>query len=50
MIDTVKIYTEINKSLHDIIQSQSIVKSSINNNTKEVLYQITNDSLERKLR
>lgn len=46
MIDTIKIYTEINKRLYDKIQSMSIVKSSINNNTKEKLYEIINDHLE----
>lgn len=46
MIDTIKIYTEINKKLYDKIQSMSIVKSSINNNTKEKLYEIINDHLE----
>lgn len=46
MIDTIKIYTEINKDLYDKIKSMSIVKSSINNNTNEKLYEITNDHLQ----
>lgn len=45
MIDTLKIYAEIDKETHDLIKSMSIVKSSINNNTNEILYEITNDSL-----
>lgn len=46
MIDTIKIYTEIDKKIYDEIKSKSIVKSSVNNNTKTVLYEITNDHLE----
>lgn len=46
MIDTVKIYTEIDKSIYDKIKSKSIVKSSVNNNTKELIYEITNDHLQ----
>ena len=46
MIDTIKIYTEIDKKLYDEIKSKSIVKSSINNNTKEIIYEITNDHLQ----
>lgn len=46
MIDTIKIYTEIDKEIHDIIKSKAIVKSSVNNNTNSVLYEITNDHLE----
>ncbi len=46
MIDTVKIYTEIDKKLHDEIKSMSIVKSSIDNYTNELQYEIINDHLE----
>lgn len=46
MIDTIKIYTEIDKTLHDKIKSMSIVKSSIDNCTKTVQYEIINDHLE----
>ena len=46
MIDTVKIYTEIDKKLHDEIKSMSIVKSSIDNSTNELQYEIINDHLE----
>ena len=46
MIDTIKIYTEIDKETYEKIKSVSIVKSSINNHTKQCLYEITNDHLE----
>lgn len=46
MIDTIKIYTEINKETYEKIKSVSIVKSSINNNTNQCLYEITNDHLK----
>lgn len=46
MIDTIKIYTEIDEETHNKIKSKSIVKSSVNNNTKDVLYEITNDHLQ----
>lgn len=45
MIDTVKIYTEISKELHNKIQSHSIVKSAIDCGKDEILYSITNDHL-----
>lgn len=46
MIDTIKIYAEIDQETHDKIKSKAIVKSSVNNNTKDVLYEITNDHLQ----
>ncbi len=46
MIDTIKIYTEINEETYNYIKNKSIIKSSVNNNTNELLYEITNDSLE----
>lgn len=46
MIDTIKIYTEIDKKMHDKIKSMSIVKSSIDNSTNELQYEIINDHLE----
>ena len=46
MIDTIKIYTEIDKKMHDKIKSISIVKSSIDNSTNELQYEIINDHLE----
>lgn len=46
MIDTIKIYTEIDKETHSKIKSKSIIKSSIDNNTNEIIYEITNDHLK----
>ena len=46
MIDTVKIYCEIDKDIYYSIKSKSIVKSALDYNTGELLYDITNDSLE----
>ena len=46
MIDTIKIYTEIDRNTYDEIKSKSIVKNSMNNNTGELLYEIINDHLE----
>ena len=46
MIDTIKIYTEINRVTYDEIKAKSIVKNSMNNNTGELLYEIVNDHLE----
>ena len=46
MIDTIKIYTEIDKKTYDIIKSMSIVKSSIDNNTNQHQYEIINDHLK----
>ena len=46
MIDTIKIYTEIDKKTYDIIKSMSIVKSSFDNNTKQIQYEIINDHLK----
>lgn len=46
MIDTIKIYTEIDKETHSKIKSKSIIKSSIDNNTNKIIYEITNDHLK----
>ena len=46
MIDTIKIYTEIDQKIYNTIKSKSIVKSSINNNTNQLIYEITNDHLQ----
>lgn len=46
MIDTIKIYTEINRTTYDEIKAKSIVKNSRNNFTGELLYEIINDHLE----
>ncbi len=46
MIDTIKIYTEINRETYDKIRSLSIVKNSIDNSKKQLIYEIINDHLE----
>jgi len=46
MIDTVKIYAEINKDIYDTISNMSIIKSAINRETGEELYNIINSHLE----
>lgn len=49
MIDTIKIYAEISKEIYNQVYNMSIIKSSHNNRTKEILYEIVNDHLERFL-
>ena len=46
MIDTIKVYTSINKDIYLKIYNTSIVKSSINKGSGELLYEVVNDSLE----
>jgi len=46
MIDTIKIYTEIDIDTYNLLKSVSVVKSSVNNYTKDKLYEITNDHLK----
>ena len=46
MIDTIKIYAEIPLNIHNEIYNKSIVKSSVNKKTGELLYQVINDHLE----
>ena len=46
MIDTVKIYTEINKETYLKIKNLSIVKSAVNRESGEELYNIVNAHLE----
>ena len=38
MIDTIKVYTEIEKEIYDKIKSLSIVKNSVDNSKNELLY------------
>ena len=40
MIDTIKIYAEIDKETHDKIKSLSIVKSSVDNSINHLQYEI----------
>lgn len=46
MVDTVKIYTEINKNLYDTIYNMSIIKVAYSNKTQVKYYEIVNDKLE----
>ncbi len=46
MIDTIKVYTEIEKEIYDKIKSLSIVKNSVDNSKNELLYEIINDHLD----
>lgn len=46
MIDTIKIYTEIDIETYNKIHSMSIIKTAFDNNTKDVFYEIINDHLE----
>lgn len=45
MIDTIKIYTMINKKTYDKIYNSSIIKSSYNKKDGEIYYEIVNDKL-----
>lgn len=46
MIDTVKIYTMINKTIYEKIKNNSIVKTSYHSATGQVFYSIINDHLQ----
>ena len=46
MIDTIKIYTEIDKETYDRIKSMAIVKNSVDNHKSQLLYEIINDHLD----
>lgn len=46
MIDTIKIYTMINKKTYDKIYNNSILKTSYNKKDGEIFYEIVNDKLE----
>lgn len=46
MIDTIKIYCEIDKSIYDTIYNNSIIKTSYNKKDGEVYYEIVNDHLK----
>ena len=49
MIDTLKIYTEIDFEIFSKIKNQSIIKISYNKGSGEIFYEIVNDHLERFL-
>lgn len=46
MIDTLKIYAEIPFTIYEKIYNKSIVKSSIDKKTGELMYEVVNDHLE----
>ena len=46
MIDTIKIYTNISKSIYDKIDFFSNIKTCYNKSTGEIFYNIVNDNLE----
>lgn len=46
MIDTIKIYTMINKEVYNKIYHNSILKTSYNQKDGEIFYEIVNDKLE----
>ena len=46
MIDTIKIYTEIDVTTYEKIHSLSIIKTAFDNSTKDIFYEIINDHLE----
>lgn len=46
MIDTIKIYTQIEKSTYDYMTKKSNVKSMVNRETGELFYEIIQDSLK----
>lgn len=46
MIDTIKIYTEIDFTLYNEIYNKSIIKTSYNKSNGEIYYEIVNDHLE----
>ena len=46
MIDTIKIYSEIDKETYDEIRFKSIVKNAFDFSKNVLLYEITNDSLK----
>lgn len=46
MIDTIKIYTMIDKNIYNKIYNNAIIKSSYNKKDGEIYYEIVNDKLE----
>ena len=46
MIDTIKIFSMIDKTTYKIISNNSIIKTSYNSSTGEIFYKIVNDKLE----
>lgn len=46
MIDTIKIYTQIDKYTYDYMTNKSNVKSMFNRDSGEVFYEIVQDNLK----
>lgn len=46
MIDTIKIFTMIDKNIYDKISNNSIINTSYKKSTNEIFYEIINDHLE----
>ncbi len=46
MIDTIKIYTEIDSNIYNQIYNKSIIKTSFNKGSGEIFYEIVNDHLD----
>lgn len=46
MIDTIKIYTEVGEDIYNTIKNYSVVRSSVNRRTGELLYEVINGHLE----
>ncbi len=46
MVDTIKIFCQIDKNTYNHIKSKSTIKTSYNNGTGKVYYEIINDSLK----
>lgn len=46
MIDTVRMFSQIDKTLYNKIKNQSTIKTSYNMGTGEIFYEIINDSLK----
>ena len=46
MIDTIKIYAEIDKKTYEEIQNKSIIKLAVDCHKDQLLYNITNDHLK----
>lgn len=45
MIDTIKIFSMIDRYTYDKISNNSIIKTSYNSSTGEIFYKIVNDKL-----
>lgn len=46
MIDTVRIFTKIDKKIFDMIKSSSVTSCRFREKTKEIYYEISSDNLK----